>query len=85
MLKPHNELYRDLLVSGKDLSKEDCKILFRINILQETGTPKKLRDAAELSMTNPNTLSFGTVLLKDRIQFLKEKNIDVDQLAGKSF
>jgi len=78
-MKPKNELHKDLMVTGKELDKEDLKVVWRAHLLQERATPTQLRQALELLATNAQTLEFGTICLKDKIDMALQK----DQAAGR--
>lgn len=83
VLKPHNKLYKDILETGKHtLDKNEFGTALRINLLQESGSVAKLREAVEMSMTSPRVLEMSTKSLQDTISLLREQNMTEDrQLA----
>lgn len=67
VLKPHNELYGEILSNVKEMETRDFKDLMKITMLQENGGIKQLREAMELAMTNEKVLAYSTVSLQDRL------------------
>ncbi|SDF11255.1 hypothetical protein SAMN05216464_1134 [Mucilaginibacter pineti] len=67
VLKPHNELYQDLLEKHKKLDMQDFKTLLRINMLQENGTAKQQSSALEMAMSTSKVLDFSTVSLQESL------------------
>lgn len=84
VIKPHNELYRDLLTNVKELETQDFKTLLRISMLLQNGSPRQLKDALEMVLSSENTLKFGTVSLQDKLGLLMEKELEVHQNTGVS-
>lgn len=79
IMKPKNELYKDILVMGKELNKEDYKTVWRAHLLQEGGSPTQLRQALELLTTNTKTMEFGTFCLQDKINLALDKAENLKQ------
>ena len=68
VIKPHHQLYQDILINVKDLDIADFKNLLKISILiQGTPRPEQLREALELSMSSPTTLAFSTLPLNKKL------------------
>jgi len=74
VLKPHNDLYQDILTNIKNIDTPDFKTLMEITILQEKGSVNSLRDAMELAATNERTLAYSTVSLQDKLGLVREEN-----------
>ncbi|WGQ08991.1 hypothetical protein QG516_20985 [Pedobacter gandavensis] len=84
VIKPHNELYRDLLTNVKEMEDQDFKTLLRISMILQNGSPRQLKDALEMVLSSENTLKFGTVSLQDKLGLLMEKELEVHQNTGVS-
>lgn len=74
VLKPHQELYRDLLTQVKNLETPDFKTLMEISLLQEKGGVSHLRDAMELASSNEKTLAFSTISLQDKLGLSRQED-----------
>ncbi len=73
VLKPHNEIYKDLLNHVQELDAQDFKAMLRISMLLEAGSPKQIKDALELAMTSYQTLSHSTIPLQDKLNPIREQ------------
>lgn len=73
VLKPHHEIYKDLLTHVQELAPQDYKAMLRISMLLESGSPKQLNDATELAMSSYQTLSRSTVTLQDKLKLNREE------------
>ena len=82
VLRPHNDLYRDLLTDVKQMEVQDFKTLLRVSMLLENGSPNQLKEALEMVMANKQTLEYGTVSLQDKMALVMEKQIEVQQQVG---
>lgn len=88
VLKPHQELYENILVNVKKMDTPDFKTLMEITILQERNSVNYLRDAMELAMTNEKTLSYSTISLQDKLDLARNKQQEndntenIDRLPG---
>ncbi|KQB99858.1 hypothetical protein [Pedobacter sp. Hv1] len=82
VLKPHKELYEDILVNIKKMDTPDFKTLMEITILQEKNSVSFLRDAMELAMTNERTLAYSTISLQDKLDLAREENQSQQQSSG---
>ncbi len=76
VLKPHNELYTDILTHVKEMDTPDFKTLMEITLLQEKSSVNYLRDAMELAATNERTLAYSTVSLQDKLGLVREESRD---------
>ncbi|MDT4861204.1 hypothetical protein FQZ97_958000 [compost metagenome] len=74
VLKPHNELYSDILTHIKEMDIPDFKTLMEITLLQEKSSVNYLRDAMELAASNDRTLAYSTVSLQDKLGLVREEN-----------
>lgn len=74
VLKPHNELYTDILTHIKEMDTPDFKTLMEITLLQEKSSVNYLRDAMELATTNERTLAYSTVSLQEKLGLVREEN-----------
>ncbi len=74
VLKPHNELYNDILTHIKEMDTPDFKTLMEITLLQEKSSVNYLRDAMELAVTNERTLAYSTVSLQDKLGLVREES-----------
>ena len=81
VLKPHQELYRDLLTQVKNLETPDFKTLMEISLLQQKSSVSHLRDAMELASTNEKTLAFSTVSLQDKLGLSRQEDHAQQQSA----
>lgn len=84
VLKPHNELYQDILTHIKDMDTPDFKTLMEITLLQEKNSVNYLRDAMELATTNDRTLAYSTISLHDKLGLVREENQQQEHTAGMS-
>ncbi|MEJ5993233.1 hypothetical protein WG904_02290 [Pedobacter sp. Du54] len=82
VLKPHNDLYQDILTNIKNMDTPDFKTLMEITILQEKGSVNSLRDAMELAATNERTLAYSTVSLQDKLGLVREESHQQQITAG---
>ncbi|WP_316786617.1 hypothetical protein [Pedobacter frigiditerrae] len=82
VLKPHNDLYQDILTNIKNMDTPDFKTLMEITILQEKGSVNSLRDAIELAATNERTLAYSTVSLQDKLGLVREESHQQQITAG---
>lgn len=82
VIKPHNELYKDLLSNVKEMEAQDFKTLLRISMILQNGSPRQLKDALEMVMASENTLKFGTISLQDKLGLAMEKEVQIEQYAG---
>lgn len=82
VLKPHNDLYQDILTNIKKMDTPDFKTLMEITILQEKSSVNSLRDAMELAATNERTLAFSTVSLQDKLGLVREESHKQQITAG---
>lgn len=82
VLKPHNELYKDILAHIKDMDTPDFKTLMEITLLQEKNSVNYLRDAMELASTNERTLDFSTVSLQDKLGLSRNENREQQPPGG---
>ncbi len=82
VLKPHNDLYQDILTNIKNMDTPDFKTLMEITILQEKGSVNSLRDAMELAATNERTLAYSTVSLQDKLGLVREESHQQQFTAG---
>ena len=82
VLKPHNDLYQDILTNIKNMDTPDFKTLMEITILQEKGSVNSLRDAMELAATNERTLVYSTVSLQDKLGLVRQESHQQQITAG---
>lgn len=82
VLKPHNELYADILTHIKEMDTPDFKTLMEITLLQEKSSVNYLRDAMELAATNERTLAFSTVSLQDKLGLAREEDREQQHTAS---
>ena len=82
VLKPHNELYSDILTHIKEMDTPDFKTLMEITLLQEKSSVNYLRDAMEMAATNERTLAYSTVSLQDKLGLVREENRGQQLTAG---
>jgi hypothetical protein len=82
MLKPHNELYADILTHIREMDTPDFKTLMEITLLQEKSSVNYLRDAMELAATNERTLAFSTISLQDKLGLAREENREQQNAAS---
>ena len=82
VLKPHNDLYQDILTNIKNMDTPDFKTLMEITILQEKSSVNSLRDAMELAATNERILAYSTVSLQDRLGLVREESHQQQITAG---
>lgn len=68
VMKPHSELFRDILTIGKELSKEDFKLALQANVMQENGGPVMQKFALELLQGNLAAIEFATRTLYEKIE-----------------
>jgi len=77
VLKPHNELYRDMMGALRQMEAQDFKTLLRISMILENGTPRQQHDALAMAMANEQTLRFATVPLSSRLELTLPQDRDV--------
>jgi hypothetical protein len=75
VLKPHHQLYQDILTNVRELDSTDLKNLLKISILiQDSPNPKQLREALELSMSSPTALAYSTLPLNVKLGIIAEQH-----------
>lgn len=67
VLKNPNDIYRDLLVLGKEMDKADFKKLFQISLLAEYGDAHKIKTALEMAMPSPAIRAAGLISLEEKL------------------
>lgn len=73
-LKPHHQLYQDILTHVKEMDIADFKNLLKISMLiQDAPGPRQLREALELSMNSPATLAYSTLPLSEKLGIANEQ------------
>ena len=82
VLKPHNELYNDILTHIKEMDTPDFETLMEITWLQEKSSVNYLRDAMELAATNERTLAYSTVSLQDKFGLVREESQEQQRTAS---
>jgi len=82
VLKPHNEIYKDLLLNVKNMPTPDFKTLMEITINQEKGFVNAYRDALELASTNDNVLARSTVSLQEKLGIATGEDLDAKHRTG---
>lgn len=68
VLKPHQDLYRDLMDALPQMETHDFKTLLRISMILENGSPRQLRNALEMVTDNDQTMKHATISLQDKIE-----------------
>ncbi|RDC54343.1 hypothetical protein DU508_21720 [Pedobacter chinensis] len=68
VLKPHNELYKDLLEKVKQLKIADFKSLLRLSMHQSTGSPRQIMEAMAALKDSPQALDFATRPLPEMLE-----------------
>jgi len=84
VLKPHNELYTDILTHIKEMDTPNFKTLMEITLLQEKSSVNYLRDAMELAATNERTLAYSTVSLQDKLGLVRQEDQQQQLTVGLS-
>lgn len=73
VLKPHHQLYQNILTNVRELDVTDFKNLLKISMLiQDTPEPKQLREALELSVSSQTTMAFSTFPLNEKLGIVAE-------------
>lgn len=67
VLKPHNELYKELLVKVKQLEVADFKNLLRLSMYQSTGSPRQVMESMATLKDSPQALEFATRPLSEML------------------
>jgi hypothetical protein len=67
VLKNPNDIYRDLLVLGKEMDTTDFKKLFQISLLAEYGDAYKIKTALEMAMASPALRAAGMISLEQKL------------------
>lgn len=84
VLKPHNQLYQDLLTNVKELEKQDFKNLLRVSMLiQPAASPNQLKEALQLAGSNEKTLAFSTVPLNEKLGISREQDVQTAKTIGR--
>lgn len=76
VLKPHNELYRDLMESVRDMDAQDFKTLLRISMILENGTPRQQHEALGMALSSEQVLRFATMPLSARLELTLPQDRD---------
>jgi len=77
VLREGSEIYQDLLTRHKELEKQDFKNLFEINLLQQKGSAKSIKDAMNIALKSDTLLTYGMTTLQDKLGI--EAGIDISQ------
>ncbi|WP_345948995.1 hypothetical protein ABDD95_19295 [Mucilaginibacter sp. PAMB04274] len=80
VLKNPDRLYRDLIANFKELEKNDFKMLFQINLLQQHGNSKQVKTAMELALGNDIVLKHAMNTLDDHLG-IKKSEVQEQQRA----
>src|SRR3546814_12961669 len=68
VLKPHSELFRDMMDALRDMDAQDFKILLSISMILENGTPRKQHEALGMALINDQILRSATIPLSSRLE-----------------
>lgn len=68
VLKPHNELYKELLEKVKELKVADFKSLLKLSMHQSTGSPRQIVEAMSALKDSPQALDFATRPLSQMLE-----------------
>ena len=68
VLKPHSELFREMMDALKQMGPQDFKTLLRISMILENGTPRQQYEALDLALVNEEVLRFATTNLSSRLE-----------------
>lgn len=68
VLKPHNELYKDLLEKVKQLEVADFKSLLRLSMYQSTGSSRQIVEVLATLKDSPQALDFATRPLSEMLE-----------------
>lgn len=82
VLREGAQMYQDMLTQYKNIDKQDFKDLFEINLLQQQGQTRALKDAMEIALKSDVLRKFGMVTLEDKLSIQVAKK--VDQVMSKS-
>lgn len=82
VLKPHQDLFKDLMANTRDLDQRDFKALLRISMLVEDGSNRSQRYALMLAMTSEQVLNYSTQSLEDKLELRQSVNQEIDRGGG---
>lgn len=68
VLKPHQDLYRDLMDALPQMETHDFKTLLRISMTLENGSPRQLLNALEMVADNDQIMKYAAISLQERIE-----------------
>ena len=76
VLKPHGELFRELMDALKQMGPQDFKTLLRISMILENGTPRQHYEALGMALVNEQVLRFATTALSSRLELTLPQDRD---------
>jgi hypothetical protein len=76
VLKPHSELFRELMDALKQVGPQDFKTLLRISMILENGTPRQHHEALGMALVNEQVLRFATTPLSSRLELTLPQDRD---------
>jgi hypothetical protein len=79
MLQNHNTIYSHLMANRHNMETNDFKTMLRVSMLTDRGTNNQLIEAFKLVADNPNTLSLGTVSLRDYLNLSISNDNEIDR------
>ncbi|MBT2560135.1 hypothetical protein J7E50_02730 [Pedobacter sp. ISL-68] len=86
VLKKPGDIYTHLMNEAKNLTKDDYKTLFQINLLQSQGDTKQIRSAMEMARDNSAVRDFSMTTL-DKLELRqaesREKETSVSLAVGR--
>jgi hypothetical protein len=82
VLKPHKELYKDLLVKVKQLEAADFKNLLRLSMYQESGSSRQIVDAFASLSSSDAALEFATRPLSEHLERSYSDDLDRGNSLG---
>nr|WP_162988798.1 hypothetical protein [Pedobacter schmidteae] len=82
VLKPPQELYKDLLVKVKQLEIDDFKSLLRLSMHQDSGSPRQIVDAFAALSSSTAALEFATRPLSEHLELHYADDLDRENSLG---
>ena len=76
VLKPHSELFRDMMDALRDMDAQDFKILLSISMILENGTPRQQHEALGMALINEQILRSATIPLSSRLELTLPQDRD---------
>jgi hypothetical protein len=72
VLRNQNDVYRDLMSNATKMDGPDFKALFKLNLLQQSGSRQDLQSAMEIAQGNEKIRAYSMNSLQDKLGVVRD-------------